>query len=73
VAIPTTRADLETRSLAVITELGELSAGAHNLSFGTDGGTSAQQAACGAIKVRHRAAHKEYLAQGVRDVIHGIS
>jgi hypothetical protein len=72
-AVPTTRASLETRTVAVIVELGELAAGAHTLSGGSDGGTSAQLSACGAIKTRLRGAHKEFLAAGVTDVVHAIS
>jgi hypothetical protein len=73
VAVPTLRSDLKTRTLAVIVELGELHQGAHNLAAGLDGGTDAQKSACGAIKTRLRGAHKEFLAQGVRDVANNIA
>ena len=72
-AIPTLRSDLKTRTLAVIVELGELQAGAHNLAAGLDTGTAAQKEACGALKTRLRGAHKEFLAQGVRDHANNIA
>ena len=72
-AAPITRSDLKTRTIAVITELGELHQDAHNLAGGLDGGTAAQKDACGAIKVRLRGAHKEFLAQGARDNANSIA
>jgi hypothetical protein len=72
-AVPTTRAALKTRTLAVIVELGELHQGAHTLAGGSDGGTAAQLSACGAIKTRLRGAHKEFLAAGVTDVANNIN
>jgi hypothetical protein len=73
VAIPITRADLKTPTLAVIVELGELHQGAHNLAGGLDGGTAAQKASCDAIKVRLRGAHKEFHPAGVKDVANTIA
>jgi hypothetical protein len=72
-AVPTTRSALKTRTLAAIVELGELHQGAHNLAAGLDGGTTAQKAACDAIKVRLREAHKGLLAQGVTDLANNIN
>jgi hypothetical protein len=67
-AAPTTRSDLKTRTAAVIVELGELVAGAHNLSLGADGGTQVQKDAAGALKVRLRECHKSLSHAGVGGV-----
>jgi hypothetical protein len=67
VALPTTRAGLQTRVTALIVEVGELFAGAHNLAGGLDAGTERQKDAARAIEVRLRAVAKELSPQVVRD------
>jgi hypothetical protein len=69
VAVPTTRAALQTRATAVRTELRELADGARVLAGGLDAGTARQKDACDGLAHRFDLAAQELSHQVVSDTI----
>jgi len=72
-AVPTTRAALQTRAVALRVEAAELAAGAITLAGGSDGGTGDQKRHCSGLAHRVALVDKELKAAGVADVIYGVA
>jgi hypothetical protein len=72
-AVPTTRAGLSTRALAVRIELAELAAGATTLAGGLDGGTQRQKDACAGLAQRLDQDAKALSHQVVSDTIANLT
>jgi hypothetical protein len=72
-AVPTTRAGLQTRALALRVEAAELAQGATTLSAGLDGGTEAQKRHCSGLAHRIGLVDKELKHAGVTDAIYGVA
>jgi hypothetical protein len=73
VAIPTTRAALQTRALAHRIEASELAQGANILSGGSDGGTETQKRHCSGLAHRLAQEDKALKHAGVTDAIYGVA
>jgi hypothetical protein len=72
-AVPTTRASLQTRALALRVEADELARGATILSGGSDGGTAEQQRHCSGLAHLLSLVDKELKHAGVTDTIYGVA